>query len=201
MKVLVSLCMSVLVCTILLTYLPVHGEEEIYENTVRLHVIAASDSEEDQTIKLHVRDRVLEFVSQKLEKVEDHATACAILDGMKDELETCAEEALGEAGDARDVTVEFGMEKYPIRYYEGFTLPAGTYNSLRVVIGEGEGKNWWCILFPSVCISDAVKAKEDYVAAGFTPEQYKLIENGSGKKYKVRFKILEVLSDVIGFKY
>ncbi len=201
MKVLVSLCLSVLVCGVLLSYLPVHGEEEIYENTVRLHVIAASDSEEDQSLKLQVRDRVLDFVSQKLEKVEDHATACSLLDGMKDELEKCAEEALSAAGDVRDVVVEFVKEKYPIRYYEGFTLPAGSYNSLRVVIGEGKGKNWWCILFPSVCISDAVKAKEDYVAAGFTPEQYKLIENGSGKKYKVRFKILEVLSDFIGFKY
>ncbi len=201
MKILVSICLSVLVCTVLLSYLPVHGEEEIYENTVRLHVIAASDSEEDQALKLHVRDRVLDFVSQKLENVEDHATACALLDGMKDELAKCAEAALSEAGDEREVSVEFGREKYPVRYYEGFTLPAGNYNSLRVVLGEGAGKNWWCILFPSVCISDAVKAKEDYVAAGFTPEQYKLIENGSGKKYKVRFKILEVLSDVIGFKY
>lgn len=201
MKILVSLCLSVLVCAVLLTYLPVHGEEEIYENTVRLHVIAASDSEEDQALKLHVRDRVLEYVSEKLEEVEDCVTASAILDEMKDELEVCAEEALCEAGDSRDVAVEFGREKYPVRYYEGFTLPAGSYNSLRVVIGEGEGKNWWCILFPSVCISDAVKAKEDYVAAGFTPEQYKLIENGSGRKYKVRFKILEVLADFIGFKY
>ena len=142
MKILVSLCLSVLVCAVLLSYLPVHGEEEIYENTVRLHVIAASDSDEDQCLKLKVRDRVLECVSKKLEKVDDCVSASAILDEMKDELEECAEYTLYEAGDGRDVTVEFGREKYPVRYYDGFTLPAGTYNSLRVVIGEGEGKNF-----------------------------------------------------------
>ena len=201
MKILLSICLSILVCTILLSYLPVHGEEAIYENTVRLHVIAASDSAEDQALKLKVRDSVLEYVSTRFKTVDDHGTACQLLDSMKEEIEERAEETLSAEGDAREVSVEFGLEKYPVRYYDGFTLPAGEYNSLRVVIGEGEGKNGWCILFPSVCITDAVKAKEDYVAAGFTPEQYKLIENGSGKKYRVRFKILEILSDAVGFKY
>ncbi len=201
MKILVSLSLSILAAFVLLSYLPVHGEEAIYEDTVRLHVIAQSDSEEDQALKLTVRDSVLQCVASSLEGVKETDTACDIIDGLKDEIKACAEETLRLEGCSNTVNVDFGYEKYPVRYYDGFTLPSGTYRSLRVTIGKGEGHNWWCILFPSVCISDALKAEKDYVAAGFTPNQYKLIQNGSGTKYKVRFKILEVLSDIIGFKY
>ena len=195
MKTLLSLCFSVLITTIILNFLPVHGEETVYEETVRLHVIANSNSREDQEVKLKVRDSVLKCVSEKMESVTDQKSAVALLDGMKDEIKRCADETLKSEGVNKEVTVNFGDEKYPIRYYEDFTLPSGIYKSLRVEIGDGDGKNWWCILFPSVCISNAVSAKEDYVMAGFTPEQYKIIDNGSGRKYKVRFKILEILAD------
>ncbi len=195
MKFLLTFSFSVLTAFLLLNFLPVHGEETVYEDTVRLHVIASSDSAEDQNVKLKVRDSILRCVSEKMKSVKDAESAARLLDEMKDEIKICADETLKREGFDESVNIEFGEEKYPVRYYEGFTLPSGTYKSMRVVIGEGEGKNWWCILFPSVCISNAVKAKDDYVMAGFTPEQYKIIENGSGRKYKVRFKILEILSD------
>ena len=195
MKFLLSISFSVLIATLLLNFLPVHGEEAIYEDTVRLHVIGASDSDEDQRVKLTVRDSVLQCVGEKMKSVTDRESAVRVLDGMKDEIKLCADETLRREGFNERVTVEFGDERYPVRYYDGFTLPSGTYKSLRVVIGDGDGRNWWCILFPSVCISNAVSAKEEYIATGFTPEQYKIIENTSGRKYKVRFKILEILSD------
>lgn len=201
MRLLLSFCFSILIATVLLSYLPVHGEEAIYDNTVRLHVIAESDSERDQELKLKVRDAVLTLVSERLEGVTDHGTACEVLEGMMDEIDACAERVLLTEGEVREVTVYFDEEKYPVRYYEGYTLPAGVYRSMRIVIGEGEGKNWWCILFPSVCTGNAVRTEDSYLAAGFTPEQYKVIENKSSKRYKVRFKILEVLSEVVGFEY
>ena len=201
MKTLLSICLSVLIATVLLNYLPVHGEEAVYENTVRLHVIAASDSEEDQALKLKVRDSVLQTVEANLTGVREYDNACEILEGMKGEILSAARDVIVSEGYEYPVRVEFEEEKYPIRYYEDYTLPEGIYRSLKITIGDGDGKNWWCILFPSVCVTDAVKAEEDYVAAGFTPEQYKLIKNGSGKKYKVRFRILELLSDAIGFEY
>jgi len=195
MKTLLSLCFSVLIATVILNFLPIHGEEAVYEDTVRLHVIANSNSREDQEVKLKVRDSVLECVSKQMESVTDQKSAVALLDEMKDEIKNCADEALKNEGYNEEVNIIFGDERYPIRYYDGFTLPSGKYKSLRVEIGSANGENWWCILFPSVCISNAVSAKEDYTMAGFTPDQYKIIENKSGKKYKVRFKILEILSD------
>lgn len=195
MKALLSISISVLIAALILNYLPVHGEEAVYEDTVRLHVIGASDSAEDQSVKLKVRDSILKCVSEKMKSAGNKDSAVEALEAMKDEIKRSADEALASAGFDDKVTLELGDERYPVRYYDGFTLPAGTYKSLRVVIGDGEGRNWWCILFPSVCVGNAVSAREDYVATGFTPEQYKIIENGSGRKYKVRFKILEILSD------
>ncbi|MBR6808482.1 MAG: stage II sporulation protein R [Clostridia bacterium] len=195
MKFLLTFSFSVLIATLLLNFLPVHGEEAVYEDTVRLHVIAASDSEEDQEVKLKVRDSILRCISEEMKNARDTESAVRLIDSMKGEIKRCADETLKLEGFDDEVKIEFGHEKYPVRYYSGFTLPSGTYKSLRVVIGEGEGKNWWCILFPSVCMSNAVSAKEDYVMAGFTPDQYKIIDNKSSRKYKVRFKILEILSD------
>ena len=79
-------------------------------------------------------------------------------------------------------------------------MPAGTYHSLRVTIGEGEGKNWWCVLFPTVCVRFAEADEEAYIAAGFTPEEYRII-TGSEGKLRIRFRVLEILSELIGFDY
>ncbi|MBQ8523634.1 MAG: stage II sporulation protein R [Clostridia bacterium] len=201
MKFLLSLSTSVLIATVLLSFLPVNGEEAIYENTIRLHVLAKSDSEEDQAMKLKVRDSVLSLLEGRLVGVNDTQTASQVIEEMNADIKKCAEEVLNENGCAEKVTVDFGIEKYPIRYYEGFTLPSGTYRSLRIIIGEGEGQNWWCILFPSVCISDALFAEKEYTEAGFTPEQYRIIDNGSPKRYKIRFKILELLAGIVGIDY
>ncbi len=201
MKYLLGFSASILIAFTLLNVLPVRGEEKIYSDTVRLHVIAASDSEEDQAVKLRLRDAVLECVGGLLRGVTDHGEALAVIDAGRSEIKDAAEETLRGLGVTDVVTVTLGKEEYPVRYYDGFTLPAGTYDSLMVTLGEGEGHNWWCILFPAVCATDAVSARDDYVEAGFTPEQYRLIERGSGKKYKIRFKILEILSDIIGFDY
>lgn len=201
MKYLLGFCSSVLIAFTLLNILPVRGEEKIYSDTVRLHVIAASDSDEDQSVKLKVRDTVLECVRGLLSDVTDHKDALAVIGESRDEIREAAESTLRELGVDDSVTVTLGKEEYPVRYYDDFTLPAGVYDSLKVTLGEGEGHNWWCILFPAVCAPDAVSAKDGYVEAGFTPDQYKLIEKGSGKKYRVRFRILEILSDIIGFDY
>ncbi len=201
MKKLVAACLSVLIATVLLNYLPIHGEEGIYTDTIRLHVIAKSDSEKHQAEKLAVRDSVLELVGERLEGVTDFEAANEVLCGMTEEIKLCAEETLLDLGNRDNVSVELSPEEYPIRYYDEFTLPAGVYNSLRVTIGEGDGKNWWCVLFPSVCVSDAVEVEDKYTEAGFTSDQYHMIKNDSGTKYKVRFKILEILSGFLGFRY
>ena len=200
MKCIAALCAAFLSAYTLLTCLPVHGEEEIYSQTIRLHVLANSDSEEDQAEKLLVRDAVLAYLEDSLAQSGSYDSALSAVGDHLEDIRKRAEESLGNKYAVR---VELGREKYPVRQYENYSLPAGEYTSLRVLIGEGEGKNWWCVLFPRLCTSRATEEEvyEDFIAAGFSPEQYRLIKNESSPKYKIRFRILEILSEWTGLDY
>ena len=200
-KYLVLISVMILASSMLLSFLPVNGEEKIYSGIIRLHVIADSDSDEDQKLKLCVRDAVLDAMST-FPRASDKDSACNIISSHIGEIKNAAERVLTERGCRDSVDVTLGKEQYPVRYYDGFTLPAGEYTSLKVTIGEGAGHNWWCVLFPPLCTSACdEEAREDFIDAGFTSEEYKLIKNDSASKYKVRFKILEILSEVFGFDY
>lgn len=194
MKFMLSLCTAVLTVFMLLNCLPVHGEEAIYDSMIRLHVLAESDSAADQAKKLEVRDAVLAVLDSAMTEADSYESALAALHTRLDILRTSAEEIAG-----CPVTVSLSREKYPVRFYENFTLPAGEYMSLRVILGEGKGQNWWCVLFPQLCTEKAAEDafREDFIAAGFSAEQYQLIRRESGVKYKIRFRILEILSELI----
>lgn len=190
-----------LVSLMALSFLPVHGEREVYDTVVRLHVLANSDSEEDQALKLKVRDAILEVTAPLVEDCTTQAEAIEVLNDHLSELEATARAVIEAEGRADAVTVLLGEEDYPTRTYESCAFPAGTYVSLRVCIGEAEGQNWWCCLFPPLCLS-AATAKEDnedaFVQVGLTKDQYGIITETGKSKYKVRFKILEVLEDWFG---
>jgi len=191
MKCTAFFCAAFLTAYTLLSCFPLSGEEAIYDNVIRLHVIANSDSEADQAQKLRVRDAVLACLADTMDAAADFGSARAAVTEKIPAIEAAARDTAGCA-----VTVTLGKEIYPVRQYEGFSLPTGEYTSLRVILGEGAGKNWWCVLFPRLCTARAAEDDfyEDFIAAGFSPEQYRLIKNESGKKYKIRFKILEILS-------
>lgn len=177
---------------------PVHGESEIYDTVVRLHVLANSDSEEDQALKLKVRDRVVELVTPAVEECRTQTEAIAAIGGIMDTLEAAAEEVVAEEGYDYTVAVHIGEEYYPTKNYESCAFPEGKYVSLQICLGEAKGQNWWCCLFPPLCLSAATEASEEhnedaFVAVGLTGEQYKLITENETPKYKVRFKILEAL--------
>ncbi len=179
--------------------IPTAEEIEIYDACVRLHVIANSDTEEDQKLKLKVRDKLLEVVNQY--EARDKKEALLMLEEDKEKLTEIAKETLMENNDSSDVSIEIGVEEYPTRHYEDFSLPAGSYTSVRVVIGEGKGQNWWCVLYPPLCNQGAIKYDDDaYIDVGLTKDQYGLITQSSGK-YKVKFKLLEVASQIAGFEY
>lgn len=198
MRKCISLTVSILVAAVLLSLLPIHGEEQIYDRVLRLHVLAASDSERDQAVKLVVRDRILETVSPLLTDVHDRDTAAAIVTANMPALQESAQEAFESLGRTEQVVVTLTKENYPTRAYEGCMLPAGRYLSLRVIIGEGAGQNWWCVLFPSVCgrfaAARIAEATEDgYLQAGLTPAQYRLITHTEEPDVQVRFRLLEWL--------
>lgn len=157
-------------------------QSELSGKLLRLHVIAASDEPEEQALKLRVRDAVLDYLSPLLEGAADRDAARAILACELENVRAAAE----TAAEGREVRVTLGQERYPLRQYEGFTLPAGTYESLRVVLGEGEGQNWWCIVFPPLCIT-AVEG--DKLRSVMGHEDYGIVTEEEG--YILRFRLIE----------
>lgn len=193
MKKCVCIALVALLLIAAVGVLPIHGEEGIYENVIRLHVLANSDSKEDQALKMKVRDTVLDYTAPLLAGVNDKEEAAARLQAALPELERVCAAQIRALGYSASVSVELGEEKYPRRTYESLALPAGEYLSLRVSIGEAKGQNWWCVLFPPLCLSAAsADTKATCLSAGLTEEQYRLITDTEDTKYKLRFKILEV---------
>jgi stage II sporulation protein R len=190
-----------LVVLMALSFLPVHGEQEIYETVVRLHVLANSDSAEDQALKLKVRDAVLEVTAPLVQNCRSQAEAVEILRPHLHDLEAAAAAVLAAEGYDYAVTAHLGEEDYPTRTYESCAFPAGRYVSLRVCIGEAEGQNWWCCLFPPLCLSAATAEQDNedaFIRVGLTKDQYGIITETGKTKYKIRFRILEVIEDWLG---
>ena len=197
-KIILGICISFLIAFTVMSVLPVSGEEEIYDNMIRLHVLANSDSPEDQELKLKVRDAVLE----EAEKISCTGPGEAYIKA-KDSLgvlKTAAESKIREEGYSYSVDVVLGEEKYPERDYDGFALPSGTYTSLRVLIGDAAGKNWWCVLYPPLCTAAATEREEVFIAAGFTKGQYETITETENKRYRVKFKIVEIIKELFDEK-
>jgi len=166
---------------------------------IRLHVLANSDSEADQALKLAVRDDLLTRTRVLLADVKTRDEAETVLKGAMDSLTVTARETVTREGYDYPVRITLGQEQYPTRRYENLAFPAGEYLSLRVLIGEAAGENWWCVLFPPLCLSAATaknEAEEAFLAAGLTGEQYRIITDSENTKYRLRFKILEVAKDL-----
>ncbi len=191
---------TLLLATLLLAALPVSGEEQIYEDVIRLHVLAESDSEEDQALKLLVRDRILAEYGTHLSGFSDVEQAEKEAQKLLDRIQATAQGVVNEAGCAYPVSVTFGEENYPARDYGEYSFPAGRYLSLRVLIGSGEGQNWWCVLFPPLCLDLATgnAPEDDALAVGLTPEEYRLITGNAEGGYRIRFKTLELLQEAFG---
>lgn len=162
------------------------------EKLIRLHIVANSDSEQDQRVKLMVRDAVLQMLEPSLKKTDDPERL--IVEKLP-EIQVIAEHVLKEQNLQQPVSISLGYERFPTRVYDSFSLPAGVYQSLRVTLGEGQGHNWWCVVFPAICLPAAGEMKEAAVEAGLSGEEIKLITEADGR-YVVKFKILELLQDV-----
>lgn len=163
-------------------------QSELRDGLLRLHVIAVSDDETEQEIKLRVRDEVLGYITPKLGGIntadEAKSRVAEELDGIKAAAESAAE--------GRPVTVTFGEEYYPTRVYDSFSLPAGKYDSLRVILGEGEGHNWWCVVFPPLCVN---AAESDRALEALDDDEKRLITGSEGYEYK--FRIVELWGELM----
>ena len=169
--------------------------QKLADSVVRLHVVANSDSEEDQALKLEVRDRVLEITSA-LKMGVDAQQAKLVLEDNLDEIESAVRKMVQEKGYDYPVTVTLGTENFDTRVYDTFSLPAGQYTSLRVTIGEGSGKNWWCVVFPPICMASCgEELTAQAMAAGLDEGDVALI-TGENQVYVLKFKLLELVQSV-----
>lgn len=165
-------------------------QEELGRKVIRLHVIANSDSPEDQALKLRVRDRVLARAQEILEQSADMEQAEQALTAALPELTREARETLAAEGCAQPVQARLEPAEFPTKDYDGFSLPAGKYLALRVIIGQGAGQNWWCVVFPPLCTAASADVPETALAAGLTEDQVSLMtEEDSG--YVLKFKAVE----------
>lgn len=168
-----------------------HRQQALADRVVRLHILANSDSEEDQALKLQVRDRVLDRAAEILTESADRAAAEHALRAALPELESLAADEIALRGYDYPVTAELADTAFPTREYDGFALPAGRYLALRLVIGAGEGHNWWCVVFPPLCTAVSSDLAQTAMAAGLTEDDVKLItESESG--YVLKFKSIEL---------
>ncbi len=180
-----------LLCFLSVMVLAAREQRALSEKLIRLHVIAASDSPEDQSIKLRVRDAILTAIGKTDWKSREEAEKS--LRALLPALEDAAKEALSRCGAEQKVKITLSPERYPTRVYPTFRLPAGDYLSLRVVLGTGEGKNWWCVVYPSFCTAAQSELPAKAAAAGFSSREVKLITADSDG-VKLKFKLLEWLN-------
>ena len=172
------------------------SQTALADDVLRLHVLANSDSEEDQTLKLAVRDRVLAEAAPLLEGVTGREQAEALLAASLQTLADAGAETVAAEGYDYPVMVSLEQTWFPTRNYEDFSLPAGTYSALRVVIGEGEGHNWWCVVFPPLCLGAVSESVETTAAmAGLSEDEISLITGEDGG-YVVKFKLVELWEEL-----
>lgn len=164
--------------------------EEIRGDVLRLHVLANSDSEEDQQLKLKVRDALLEKGKNIFDGSVTKENAEEKIEKEKEFLIETAKEVIEENGFDYDLEITVTDEFFTTRTYENITLPAGRYKSLRVLIGESAGQNWWCVMFPPLCIPTAQPDMNLF----FTEDEIRLVE--SNPKYEPRFKIIEIYENI-----
>ena len=169
---------------------------DLSNKMIRLHVVANSDSEEDQSLKLKVRDSVLKEVDRITEGMTDRNSAEEAIKENLSSIVIAASNEIYSHGYTYGVTAQIKQEIFPTREYDTFSLPAGEYTSLRVVIGNGEGHNWWCVVFPPVCASAAIEM--DSETLNLTDREVALITESS-PEYIVKFKAIEILGSIKNF--
>ena len=172
--------------------------QRLNEELIRLHVVANSDRVEDQELKLLVRDAIITSLRQALADVRDTEQAKEYLQENLPKLQELANKTLDAAGSAQQAVVTLCREGFPTRQYNTFSLPAGIYEALRVTIGDGAGKNWWCVVFPSLCVLQTSQGFSDTAAGAGFPDALSGALTGE-EPYQIRFYLLDKLGELEKF--
>ncbi len=199
-KAILFVCLSLFLSGLCFTLDCSAEKMQLRENIIRLHVVANSDSAEDQAQKLRVRDAVNDYLSRILDDVVSVNDAKEIIAANISNLTAVAQKQLLKEGSAYSVNVRLSEESFDIRHYDTFSLPSGVYTSLRIEIGEAKGKNWWCVAFPSLCMpATSEKFSEVAANAGFSDQLTESISRND--KIEIRFFFLDFLGNLENFLY
>lgn len=186
-------CLLLALAALLLFGLWLEREQsELASSVLRLHVLANSDSTEDQELKLKVRDRILVEAEEILPKQGTIEETAQVIEENLSRFAAAGSEIVAEEGFSYPVGVELTQAWFPTKEYDGFSLPAGEYQALRVTIGDGGGQNWWCVVFPPLCLNSVSESVEETAcSAGMDEKQVALI-TGESEGYVVKFKAMEL---------
>lgn len=198
MKHIMSALVAAFIITVCLSVYSQDVNHDLSQSMIRLHVIANSDTDEDQALKLQVRDAVIHAAQPLLQDASDKADSRDALLSHTDELERAARETVIQNGYDYPVTVEYGNFYFPLKRYANVMLPSGDYDAFRVKIGQAEGKNWWCVMFPPLCFVNETTGEMDEAAlqqlkAAVSEDEYELITNSEDGDLPVvmRFKVVD----------
>ena len=176
--------------------------DSISKQVIRFHVVANSDTTDDQLLKQKVRDEVIEFIEPLLSECESVEDTRYILEGSLPVIKEISEEVVEDWGKDYQIYVALDKANFPTKSYGDVVLPAGEYEACRIVIGEGKGENWWCVMYPPLCYLDVatgvvpLEGKEQ-LENELNEEQYKLITDKEHKNYQVKFKLVESINALI----
>lgn len=208
-KIRLTILILSLICVIGVMTITISGEvkkidnisENYKEKLIRFHVLANSDSDEDQELKLKVRDAIIKYLQPKLIKSSSIKESEKIIKNEYKQLEKISKNIINENGYSYDVKVGIEYTNFPTKQYSNIVLPAGEYKALRIIIGDGQGRNWWCVMFPPLCFVDDKsgvidKETDKRLKEVLTKEEYELItqkDKAQTSRVQVKFKIVEML--------
>lgn len=182
-----------------------HGKSQklqagVAEKVLRFHVLANSDSKEDQSLKLKVRDSVGRYLKPLLEQAKDRKESEQIVNEHMDEIISVADSVVAENGYDYNVKGQVTTCDFPDKEYGDFKFPEGEYRALQLVIGEGSGHNWWCVLYPNLCFEDTMydetgEGKQEKLKETLTADEYEYVFDSG--KYEIKFKVLEWLEEMV----
>ncbi len=169
---------------------------DIANNVFRLHVIANSDSEEDQNLKYKVRNNLLSYMNEICKNCETKQEAISLVEENKEKFKQIASDTIRTEGFSYDVNINVGNFEFPTKDYGDISLPAGFYDALRVEIGEAKGQNWWCVMFPPLCFVDVTSGvvpeeSKELLENNLSEEEFALVSDSSDSEIQFKFKLLE----------
>ena len=187
-----EIALLVLLAVCLLTgAMSLRNQDVLQQKMIRLHVVANSDSDRDQTLKLQVRDKVLALTEQTMRASASREEANNALREALPQIKSMAEDILRENDCSDSVEARLEPAEFPLKAYDGFRLPAGEYMALRVLIGEAAGQNWWCVVYPPLCMAAASDVRETGIACGMEQEELSLMQE-ENEAYQVKFRFMEL---------